>query len=137
MYCPNCRNIVDESWEFCPICGKNVDKFEKIMIEENYIPSKKEKKIVLVFLGCLLTTIVLNFITFLVSMYNENMYFISYLKPILYLIALTSIIYGRIKYPKNNTIKTIITVSLILISLYLLWKIIFIIVCGIAIGKMS
>lgn len=65
------------------------------------------------------------------------MYFTSYLKPILYLIALITIIYGRIKYPKNKTIKTIFTVALILILLYLLWNIVFIIACGIAIGKMS
>lgn len=136
MYCSKCRNIVDESWEYCPICGENIDKFEKI-IEENYIPSKKEKKIVLIFFGCLLTTKVLNFITFLTTMYNEKFFLISYLKPILYLIALISITYGRIKYPKNKTIKIIFTVALILISLYLLWTILFITTCGIALGKMS
>lgn len=113
MKCSKCGASIQNNWNFCPNCHNKIND-DVVNNEEKYIPSKEENKIFWIVIICILSPVISNILTILLSYFmyylGENIstliyLFLTYLTPMCYIIALILLVYGKNKYPRNKTIK--------------------------------
>ena len=125
MKCLKCGIDIDENWKCCPNCGTSINN--SLIKEEKYIPSKQEKIIICITVVCA----TLSFILLMLENDKLNNIIIN-IEHIFELTFLITIVYGKIKYPKNDTIKIIFWIALALILLYIFMLVVIMIACNIS-----
>lgn len=132
-YCINCGTELNENDEFCTKCGTKVyeeKKEDKVVETKSEIkPSDNDKAIAFV-----VTSVVILIVKFLV-LYVKNGY--DLVTNIVYtfisipaLAAITTLIVGRIVYPKNKTLKIALWLLLIPYIIFIVLFVWFWITCS-------
>ena len=130
-FCTNCGTEIDTNWKCCPNCGKEINLNDMNKRQEKYIPSHEEKTIVYIIAICLIFTTAIRMCLFLYAPDISNK--VSEIGIIIMqLVALILAIYGRRKYPNNNTIHVIFLIMILPIIFYLLTFFIFFTACTIS-----
>ena len=110
MKCTNCGQEINQDWNFCPNCKTPITaKIENENHEINKQNSTKENNNAYIYI----TIYTVSMITFFLLGYS-----------LFYLIALVSIIAGKIYCPKNVLIKVLFYITIILMILciiFILW----------------
>lgn len=120
MKCPNCGNKIEKDWNYCPICHQELTN-DLHNEDIAYTSSVAEK----VLIGCFCTSVFVLACLLLTNKISINIFFIAYIIP------LVIIIYGKLKYSKNQIITGLLYLAVtILIIMFLLLISIFLIFGG-------
>lgn len=134
--CHNCNNVVDENVEFCTLCGTKIQKNYEIVNNQNNTPqeikndkeSPEEKKagdkiaIISLVLYFVASKVIFPIIEIWLQHITPIIAYLDLLFPVAGIIAM---IYGRIKYPKNKSLKIVMwviiiyTIAMIIMFIYL------------------
>lgn len=118
-YCTNCGEKLENNTKVCPKCNAEVHK-NSINVEqkknelEEY--NKKENKYVII----VITLYALSYLSYCLKFLRENN-FISYIRPLLSLGAIITLIYARINMNKSKKIRIMFNIFLVLTILNLLF----------------
>lgn len=128
-FCRNCGEKLETNVKYCAKCGAEVFS-KRINIEEEKQKRIKFKRKENIFIALIISLI---FFTFLLSRIKNN-FFVSFLNPLFFLIAIILLVYAKIKLKKSKKIKILFDCFVSLVISFLLINILLEITCSNAIN---
>jgi len=118
MNCKKCGNQLEEKWQYCPQCNASVNsKIVENKQEENQKLLENSNSTELIYVIVFLVNIALAFT-------------IRSISGIAFIIALITIVTGKIKCPKSKTINALFWVFLIGIVVFMIYMVVMLIMCA-------
>ena len=110
--CPKCGNKIEKDWNYCPMCHQalNNDLHNE---DITYVSSVAEK----ILIGCFCISVFVLVGLLLANKIPINIFFIAYIIPFVI------IIYGKIKYSKNQIITGLLYLAVTILIIMLLFLI--------------
>ena len=127
-YCRNCGEKLENNTKICPKC--NAEVFEtRVNVEQKKNEIEEYKKKENIYIIIVITLFALSYLSSYLNVLGEYN-FISYIRPLLYLGAVITLIYARITMDKSNKIRIMFNIFMALIILYLLYIVFIFITCA-------